>query len=314
MKKTGLIFHNDLDGLYSAKLIINSEYEIDDVFPADYGMNIPSSADLCDNFISVDFAENIFGEKTELFVDHHIRSNRSSGAKKEIIKEAPSCVDLLLKEGIVDDDLISGNDLECINAVDTATFDLDPEDVLFPDLKTEMGRYIMLNELMRKNRKSNMSLLLLMENTFDINSLLYIINSSNSKFVKTKTYFDYKMKFFEKFKKNRNKFVKEFSGIPALFTSGFSQYDWKGYDRNIFNYLYQDSPFTIIVFQMNNEIHVQIQRNIFAGQLKVSLYEMIKDEIEIPRGHDNILMFTFKDLNEAIIKLDNIISIISENI
>jgi hypothetical protein len=314
MKKTGLIFHQDLDGLYSAKLILNSGFQVDDAFPADYGMNIPSSADLCDNFISVDFAENIFGEKTELFIDHHIRSNRSSGAKKEIIKEAPSCVDLIINEKIVENLLIGENDLEHINSVDTATFDLEPEDILFPNLNTDIGRFIMLNELMRKNRKSNMSLLLLMENTFDVNSLLYIISSSKSKFLKSKDYFNYKMKFFEKFKKNKNKFVKEFSGIPALFTSEFTQYDWKGYDRNIFNYLYQDSPFTIIVFQMNNEIHVQIQRNIFSTQLKVSLYEMIKDEIEIPRGHDNILMFSFKNLEEAILKLDNIISIISENI
>jgi len=318
--ETGLIFHNDLDGLYSAKLIVNSEYNISDAYAVDYGKDYSHILTQCDSFISVDFAENIAGEKTELFVDHHLRSERASGAKNEIIKKAPSCVDILIKENLVDKTLITKEVCKHINTVDSADFrnkfndSFTPVDVIFPDINTELGRYLALNDLLRKNRKTNLSILLLMEETFDVSTLLYFIEK-NHNMLNFKKYMQHKVSFFEKFEKNVNKYVKHFSNVPVLFTRYFSQIDWKGYDKNIFNYYYSENLYTMLVFEMNNKIHVQLQKNPFCiNDNNISLYDIIKEQIETPRGHENILNFTFKNINEATTEMNNIIQAISKNI
>lgn len=316
---TGLIFHADLDGLYSAKLILNSDYKIDEAYAVDYGRDYSDIVKNQKEFISVDFAENIAGEKTILFVDHHIRNeNRSSGAKKEVIEKSESCVKLLITKRLVSQNLISEEDCKYINIVDSASFiesKVNPIDIIFPDINSKLGKYILLNDLLRKNRKSNLQLYLLDQETMDINTLLYKTEKFSDSILKYEKYSQFKMQFYEKLEKNKEKFVKEFGEIPALFTKNFSQFDWKGYDKNIFNYLYKDKPFTMLVFEMNDKINVQIQKNPFCEEaLKMkSLYESVKNIIKEPRGHENILMISFENIKDAINNLDNIISVISEN-
>jgi len=318
---TGLIYHADVDGLYSAKLIMESGYKIDEIYAVDYGKNYSHIINDHDDFISVDFAENIAGEKTKLFIDHHIRSERANGAQKEIIKNAQSCVSLLINEKLVDTSVISSSAIECINTVDSANYSklfdnkFTAVDVLFPNIETELGMFILLNDLLRKNRKFNLSLSLVYQETFDIKSMLYIIQKSNNNILKYDKYMEMKMKLFEKLKNNVSKYVKEFSGIPALFTRKFTPYDWKGYDKNILNFLYNDKMFTMLIFEMGGSINVQIQKNpFFITKNNISLYEIIKGLIDEPRGHDNILMLSFNNLENAIKKLDKITTLISEHI
>ena len=313
-----LIYNNDLDGLYSAKLMLKSKYHISDSIPVDYGKDYSYLINKYDKFIFVDFSENFAEDRTELFIDHHIRNFKSYGAKKEIVEQSPSCLNVIIKNKIVESESISESYLKAINIVDSADYrntKLNAIDVIFPDLNTDLSKFILLNDLLRKNRKTNLSLKLLTNETFDVSSMLYQIEKSKYCKIKRKNYMENKMMFYDKLESKINSYCVDISGVPVLFTRHFSIKDWGGWDRNIFNFLKLNSPFTAIVFEMNNLINVQIQKNPFCKKvIEESLYKKVKHLVKDPRGHENILMLTFKDSIESMTALNDIINTISENI
>jgi hypothetical protein len=311
-----LIIHNDLDGFYSGLLLLHSsKYQIDNVIPVEYGNDYSYLKDRYSNFIIADYSNNIGSEKTILWIDHHVRQENC--AKKTVIAESPSCVSLIMKENLAQENLISKKVIDYIDTVDSVNFKFDEnfrqEDVIFPEYDNELCKYIILNNLLSKNKKTNLVNELLLLNTLDINTFLhYIDNTKDHSVMKYNKYINTKKIFFDKLAKERKNFIKHFSGIPVLFTHNFTRNDWIGYDRNVFAYLMCHCPILIVSYNMNNKISYQVLNNFFYGKTKVSLYDTLKNDFSDLKGHKNILNFTFDDNEKALKNLDLIIQKISE--
>jgi len=278
----------------------------------DYGQDHSTLKDQFDNFFIFDFAENPGGSKTVLWVDHHLRQGEN-GADFHLIGEAPSCVRLLIDRGIVSKDLLSEEDVKCIDIIDSASYNWSdnfrPEDLVFPSVTNgKLGQYAALNQLMRKNRKSGLAEKLFAETTLKVDVLLYRIEKdSNYKTLKYKAYIDNKQKLLNKIVKDTGRYIKYFDDIPVLFTKEFTQEDWKGYDFNLFGYLVNKSPYLIVVFDFTNEVNVQVAKNAFCSTKVAPVYSIIKEEVSDPRGHEGIINLSFSNQTEAINKLDPII-------
>src|SRR6056297_1749732 len=296
---TGLIFHNDLDGLYSALAIIKSnQFEIDKVFPVDYGKSHNGIKDQCDEFIIVDYADNITEEKTSLWIDHHI-NGKEDLPENSIVKESPSCLRLLANAGISSSKL-DPEIIKAIDIVDSANYPFDKGysqiDVLFPSVDNTIGQATMLNQLLMKNRKTNISIELLIEDTFDLSTLLYRFNNSKSAKIKVEDYYNAKQKFTDKLLSDDNgEYIQYFENIPILITKEFSKKDWKGYDRNVFYFAVREHPYTITTFDFGYSFNFQISKNIFYDNKKTKDLDLIFENEEDLRGHKNILNFTYEN-------------------
>lgn len=314
---TALIAHGDLDGFYSAVLLAREFHDqIDAVIPVEYGKDHSYLKDRYDKFIICDYAENIGGDKTILWVDHHLR--QLNGAKNQIIEKAPSCVRLLQKSDVIDDPELTEAIVSNIDMVDSASFPFgevfEPLDLLFPNpYESELEKYIILNQLLSKNRKTGLFVELIMLNTLSIDQLIYSLNKSHSpKVKKYDMYMRAKQKLVEKIMKS-NTMIEDFDGVPVLFTKGLSKNDWVGFDKNIVAYLHQKSPYFIIVFDFAHGINIQVIINPFLRSKReiespASILETLFDNL---RGHEGILNFSFDDKEEAIKSLDLIINNLS---
>lgn len=318
MKKESICWlaHGDLDGLYSSLLYYHflNKPKIDYFMSVEYGQDYSYLKFRFDNFLIFDFAENIGGDKTLLHVDHHLRVN-SVKAQKEIIYNSLSCVSLMRDKVAWPVDALSDEDVSCIDAIDSGNYkwssDFTKEDLLLPEPNNRLSKFIILNQLLRKNRKRELAEVLFQTRSLDVDENLSLIEEQNS-ITKYKTYTENKQKLIEKIMKDPDKYIKRFSEIPVLFTKEFTQEDWKGYDLNILGYLASKSPFIIIVFDMADVINTQIVRNAFySGEPKKTVLSILENSIGEPRGHENILNFTFTDGLEASTKLDAIISKLS---
>jgi hypothetical protein len=272
-----------------------------------------------DNFWVFDFAENPGEEKTVLFIDHHLHQSPTS-AKMFLIEESPSCVRVLRNHDMCPENIISEEDIKCIDIVDSGNFvwseEFSKEDLLLPEPKNQLSKFVILNQLLRKNRKWALAEKLFENGSLSVDVNLYKIENDNGiKTLKYNTYSANKQRLIEKIKSNRDKYIKYLSEIPVLFTKGFTQEDWKGYDLNILGYLEADRPFMVIVFDMAGSINVQIVRNVFYdGAKKKSILESLAPIIKDPRGHENILNFSYKDRTEAFTQLDLMIAKLSEEL
>jgi hypothetical protein len=60
---------------------------------------------------------------------------------------------------------------------------------------------------------------------------------------------------------------------------------------------------------MGGKINLQIVRNVFyKGAPKRPIVEILGDSVDAPRGHENILNFTYANGDEASVKLDAMIN------
>jgi hypothetical protein len=310
-----ILFHGDLDGLYSGLLFFlqnENQLTIDEIRSVDYGQDHSTLKDQFDNFFVFDFAENPGGEKTVLWVDHHLRQGEN-GASCHVIGESPSCVRLLIDRNVVSKNLLAEEDVKCIDIVDSASYnwsnEFKHENLIFPSLtKGKLDRYIALNQLLRKNRKNGLAEKLFVTTSLKVDVLLYSIEKdTNYKTLKYKAFMDNKQKLLNKLSKGIDKYIKYFDEIPVLFTKEFTQEDWKGYDFNVFGYLVNKSPYLIVIYDFDNGINIQVARNAFCNTKSDSVYSIIKEEVSDPRGHEGIMNVSFTNQNEAITKLDSII-------
>jgi regulator of RNase E activity RraB len=319
---TGLVFHNDLDGLYSALLIARSDkFDIDKVFPIDYGKDHSEIKEKCDQFIIVDYADNITEEKTLLWIDHHLKNKEEEELPEcAIITESPSCLRLINQLGFEAEDLTESV-IDGVDIVDSAAYsetNISPVDVVFPDVNTEIGQLLALNQMLMKNRKTNLIIELLLEDTFNPPALLYKAENSTGKKIHFQEYIDAKKELLDKFLNDEEgNYIQYFDNVPLLLTRHFAREDWKGYDRNVFYLLVKDYEFSITTFDFDGNFSFQIARNPFFNESRdKSLIDIIRDEVEDVRGHENILNFSYgSNKLEGLEKLDSIISLISkENI
>jgi hypothetical protein len=311
--KTAWLFHGDLDGLYTAILYskLFPEIKVDYFQSVEYGVEHPTLNNQFDQFYIFDFAENIGEQKTVLLIDHHLRRNEEAKAQAEIIRESLSCVSLLMATN--PNNLLSAQDVSFIDCVDSGIYKwtdiFTKEDLLIPEPNSRLNRFILLNQLLRKNRKNSLAEKLFEKGALNVDLSLYQIeNDRGTKTLKSQTYLNNKVKLVDKLFANRNKYIKVYSGIPVLFTKDLTQEDWKGYDSNILGYIEMSSPFLIIVFDMAGSINIQIMRNTFYEGEKRSIIDILGDSVVNPRGHKNILNFSYKSSNEATKQLDLMIS------
>jgi hypothetical protein len=310
---TVLVAHSDLDGFYSAVLLARQFYdEVDSVMPVDYGKDYSYLKDRYDKFIICDFADNIGKEKTILWVDHHLR--QTNGGKNQIIKPAPSCVRLLVESQVIEDDELTESMISNIDMVDSASFPFGqvfkPIDLVFPDPKDgEIQKYVTLNQLLNKNRKTDLFIELIMLNTLNVKVLLNAVDKSKSRKIKKyEKYMEAKSNLIDKIIKRQ--MVEYFDEIPVLFTKDFSKEDWIGFDKNIVAFLEKKAPYYIIVFDFKNGINIQLIVNPFvAAKRKVkSPASILEKDFDELRGHESILNFSFNDKEEAVKNLDLIIN------
>lgn len=307
--KTGLVFHNDLDGLYSA-ILLKAKHKYDDFFPIDYGNHFQFSH-LCDELHLVDYAENVAPEKTTLWIDHHLREEVPDFA---LIKESPSCTRLVYDE-------IGGempeSYLQAIDIIDSANYSFNREftreDVIFPEPKNLLSKLLILNQLLMKNRRTNLAAKLLQLDTYDIDVFLYHIETYDV--YQYRDYMHFKKRLIEKLIANHDTYIKIIDKVPILSTKKFSMIDWKGYDRNLFYYLVMKHPYNIVSFEMSGKYNFQICRNPFyKKKLDFTLVSLIGDDLEEIRGHEDILNLTFTDHTKALETLDVVIEKISSAI
>lgn len=317
-----ILYHGDLDGLYSGLLFYHTnknDIDIHEVRAVEYGQDHDTLYDQFDEFYIFDFADNPGRDKTVLWVDHHIRQGEN-GAEFHIVEDAPSCVRLMIDKGLVADGLISKEDAACIDAVDSATFDWSDdfaqEDLILPDpAKGRLSQFVVLNQLLRKNRKHGLTEKLFEAGALDAERVLELIEKDRGpKTTKYDVMIAARQNLLEKMIRDTDDYIKYFSDVPVLFTKTFSQKDWKGYDLNLLGYLANKSPYLIVVFDFRHEVNIQITRNIFFdGEVK-PVYPIIKSEVDDPRGHEGILNMTFPDTSTAIDKIDAIIGLLAPHI
>jgi len=312
--------HTDTDGLYSAMLFQQKEnIKLDGVYSVEYGQDHTSLKYQFDNFYIFDFAENPGEDRTVLFLDHHLHQH-PTGAQTEIIEEAPSCVRLVYDHDMCLPNSISEEDVRCIDIVDSGDYtwsnDFTKEDLLLPEPKNQLSKFVILNQLLRKNRKWALAEKLFENGSLSVDVNLYKIENDNGiKTVKYGTYLSNKQRLVEKIIADKEKYIKSFSEIPVLFTKAFSQEDWKGYDLNILGYIEQSKPFMVIVFDMANDINFQIVRNVFYdGPKKRTIIESLGPVIKDPRGHENILNFSYKNREEAFSRMVFLMSELSKEL
>ena len=317
-----ILFHGDLDGLYSGLLFYHTnkrDIDIHQVRSVEYGQDHETLYDHFDQFFIFDFADNPGRDKTTLWVDHHIRQGEN-GAEYHVVEDAPSCVRLMLNKGLVGKGIISEEDAKCIDIVDSAEYkwtdDFTKEDLILPDPdKNRLNKFVVLNQLLRKNRKNGLCEKLFERESVDVERILHFIEIDGGH--KT-TKYDYMMEAREKLLKKMinesDKYIKYFSDIPVLFTKEFTMKDWKGYDLNLLGYLVNGSPYLIVVFDFSSGVNIQITRNVFYNGKIDPVYSIVKEEIDDPRGHEGILNMSFPDSGAAIEKLDKIIALLAEHI
>jgi hypothetical protein len=280
--------------------------------PIEYGMDLSYQLSRYSKFVVLDFGENVGGKNTILWADHHLRNIESSEAEVTIIEEAPSCVSLLVKKNIID---LDSKTIKYIDTVDSANYDFKDyrkEDLLLPSEGFELGKYILLNQLLRKNRKTNLVKRLAYSKILDIDQLLEKIEKDRDpNVVKKDRYMMSKVQLMERFLADREKYVKYVGKIPILFTKAFSRQDWKGYDPNILGYLEQESPYLMNFFEFHEEVSAQVYTNPFHTDIHPTISSLLQDEFNELRGHDSILNFRFKDKEEALESLDKIVSKLS---
>ena len=317
-----ILFHGDLDGLYSGLLFYHTnknDIDIHEVRSIEYGQDHSTLRDQFDEFFVFDFADNPGGDKTTLWVDHHLRQGEN-GAEFHLVEDSPSCVRLMLDKGLIADGLISAEDARCIDIVDSASYNwsngFKQEELILPDPDySRLSKFVVLNQLLRKNRKNGLCEKLFEAGAIDVERLLELIERDRGP--KT-TKFDYmieaRQKLLEKMIRDTDDYIKYFSDVPVLFTKKFSQKDWKGYDLNLLGYLANKSPYLIVVFDFSSGVNIQITKNIFFdGEVK-PVYPIIKSEVDDPRGHEGILNMSFDTINEAITKIDAIIELLAPHI
>jgi len=317
-----ILFHGDLDGLYSGLLFYHStkdEINIDEVRSIEYGQDHSTLQDQFDEFFVFDFAENPGGKKTTLWVDHHLRQGEN-GAELSVIEESPSCVRLMLDKGIIKPNLITKEDAQCIDIVDSASYvwssSFTKEDLILPDPnKGRLSKFVVLNQLLRKNRKSGLAEKLFATESVDVSKLLeYTEKDKGPKTTKYAYFMQAKEKLMKKMMSDMDKYIKCFSDIPVLFTKDFSFKDWKGYDFNLFAYLVSESPYVIVVFDFSSGVNIQIMKNVFYEGKIEPMYEIIKEEVDDPRGHEGIINMSFTNSNAAIVKIDKIVTLLSDHV
>lgn len=315
MKNTCVLYHSDLDGLYSALAfyIAQGKPDIAGYHSIDYGIDHSNLKDQYNKFWIFDYGDNVGGKKTKLWVDHHLRRDENYEAEIEIIEEAPSCVRLLARKEMID---MPERDMACIDIVDSGNYiwsdSFTKEDLLFPEPKDRLSKYIILNQLLRKNRKYGLAERLFNLETLDLDTNLYCIEKDYSSGTKYNESMKSRQQLFDKMSKG--KFIKYFDGIPVLFTRDFDKKMWPGYEMNMPGYLSQKSPFIIIVFDMADNVNVQVLRNVFYDGSKKPIFDILRDSIDKPRGHENILNFTYKTHDEAVTNLDLIIAKLSQEL
>lgn len=315
-EKVGLFFHTDLDGFYSALAVANQfELEPSLLLSVEYGKSYADQISQIDEAIIVDFAENFGGEKTSLWVDHHIRKEQPK-AQNTVNGDAPSCLRLLKEQEVVDN--VDESVIKHIDTVDSASYDFSgtysTEDFLFPSFQHEIDKYVILNQLIRKNRKRGIAEKIFDKDIFDVDVYLYKIESeTNPKVVKYADYINSKRELLDKIISDRDKYIQIYDKIPLILTREFDFSDWKGWDLNVFSYLLSDSPFMVIAYEFNNSLSFQVVRNIFnPSESKLpDILEGVEDELS---GHEGILSFRHDDKSEAIEQLDVIVSKLAEHL
>lgn len=317
-----ILFHGDLDGLYSGLLFYHTnknELDIHEVRSIEYGQDHSTLYDQFDEFFIFDFADNPGQNKTTLWVDHHLRQGEN-GAEFHLVEEAPSCVRLMIRKGLVDDGLISDEDAKCIDIVDSAGYewsdDFSQEDLIMPDPdKSRLNKFVVLNQLLRKNRKNGLCEKLFEHGALDVDRVLELVQHDRGpKTTKYDLMMEVRQHLLEKMIRDTDKYIKYFSDVPVLFTKEFSQKDWKGYDLNLLGYLANKSPYLIVVFDFRHEVNIQITRNVFFNGEVKPVYPIIKSEVDDPRGHEGILNMTFPNTSAAIEKMDAIIGLLADHI
>ena len=314
MKEIGILFHTDLDGFYSAVCLYKDNFNSNQVGlePIEYGMDLSYQLERYKRFIVLDFAENVGGKKTILWADHHLRDSENSEAETTIVEEALSCVSLLVNKKIIK---LDQKAVDFIDIVDSANYDFNgyrKEDVLLPGTNFELGKYILLNQLLRRNRKTNLVKRLAYSKTLDIDEMLERIEKDRDPAViKKDRYFQSKIKLMENLFADKEKYIKIIDKIPILFTKHFSHQDWRGYDPNLLGYLEQSSPYLINFFEFNEEISVQVYSNSFYKNFYLPITSVVENEFESLRGHSNILNFRFSDKEEALNTVNKIVSKLS---
>lgn len=315
-EKIGLFFHTDLDGFYSALAVANHfELDPDILLSVEYGRNYNEHISKLDQAIILDFAENFGGEKTILWADHHIRKDQPA-AQTVVNGEAPSCLRLLKSRGVIDN--IDESIIKHVDTVDGAAYEFNdsytPEDFLFPTFKHEVDKYVVLNQLLRKNRKRGIAEKIFDKDIFDVDVYLYKIESErNPKVVKYDDYISAKRNLLEQVTSDRNRYIQIYDGVPLILTREFSRDDWVGWDLNMFAYLLQNSPFMVVTYEFNNSFNLQVVRNIF-HPTDIELNEILEGIEEELNGHEGILNFRYDNKSEGITKLDTIVSKIANHL
>lgn len=315
--KTGLFFHTDLDGFYSALTVANQfELQPHTLLSIEYGKDYSQYVNELDDLIILDFSENFGGEKTTLWVDHHLRSEEHIPAKTTILGEAPSCVRLLNDQGVIDN--LTDKELKLIDIVDSANYDFNseytPEDLLFPTFKHEVDKYVVFNQLLRKNRKRGLAEKILDPEVTDIDVYLYKIEKDkNPKLVQYKDWMEAKRTLIEKMAENTDDYIQIYDGVPLLLTRQFKYEDWAGWDMNIFGYLMDSHPFLIVAYEFNGGLSIQVFRNIFRPS-DVQISEALSNIPYEQNGHETILNYRFDNKREGTEALDIIISNLSKHL
>lgn len=315
-QRIGLFFHTDLDGFYSALAVANQfDLEPDLLLSVEYGRNYQEQIAQLDQAIILDFAENFGGDKTSLWADHHIRKDQPQ-AETTINGEAQSCLRLLSNKNVVSN--VDESIIKHIDTVDSASYDFDtdytPEDFLFPTFQHEVDKYVVLNQLLRKNRKRGIAEKIFDKDVFDIDVYLYKIEKErNPKVVKYNDYIDAKRNLLEKVSSDKDRYIQLYDRVPLILTREFSREDWIGWDLNLFAYLLNESPFIVIAYEFNNSLNFQVARNLFnSGNLELAeILEGVEEELN---GHEGILNFRYDNKSEAIEKLDVIVSKIAKHL
>lgn len=314
---TGLFFHTDLDGFYSALTVANQfELEPDLIMSVEYGKDYSKERDQLDELIILDYSENFGGEKTTLWVDHHIPGEGQIQAQNTVIGEAPSCVRLLSDRELISN--LDEHSMSLIDVVDSASYEFDstytPEDLLFPTFKHEVDRYVVLNQLLRKNRKRGIAEKIFDSSVTDVDVFLYKIESeTNPKVVKYNDWLQSKRDLVEKMVGNQDDFIQLYDGVPLLLTRQFDYEDWAGWDMNIFGYLMNESPFLIVAYEFNGGLSLQVFRNIFCPS-EIQISDALKDLPYEQNGHETILNYRFSNKSDGAEALDLIISNLSEHL
>jgi hypothetical protein len=297
-----IAYHSDLDGIFSG-IILNRRLGPATPIQLDYSKDVSGFYDKFDEFTIVDFGQNPFGDKTKLWIDHH-HINEEEDVSKLTHDDSPSCVRTLQRLKYLQDVELSEEELDAIDVVDTASYDLtklEPSVIVFPSKDNVIERMMTFNQLLRRNRNTFITKDIFEADTLNVVEALDIIEKSNNpRVIKYFQFLKKKKHLFEKINKEKQNLVLEIGIVPMLNTENFSPSDWRGWDINLFGLLEQNRPFVSVLYKINNNINLQVYKNIYyRDSIKRSLYEILEDLDVEKEGHDNILNFHFKNGKEA---------------